>query len=83
MLSALLTWFASKGVSLILGYAFNFALDLYKTSQANEAQREAGRAEVEAVQAAQGAKVEADLAEEAAKPISEDDAIAQLEKGDA
>ena len=81
MLTAIATWFASKGVGLLLGYAANLALDLFKTWQANRAQRDAGRSEVEAAQAQAGAKAESVIAAEAAKPVSEDDAIETMRRG--
>ena len=83
MLTAIATWLTSKGVSLVLGYVARLLLDMWSSYQANAAQRDAGRAETEAAQAQAGAAAESEMTEEAAKDVSEDDAIAALNKGDA
>lgn len=83
MLTAIVAWLSSKGVSLLLGFAANLIMDAWKSYQNNQAQQAAGRHEVEAAQAADGARVEGEIAVVAAKPVSEADAINELEGGKA
>lgn len=48
----------------------------------DERQRDAGRAEAERDQAQEGARVEGNIAREAAKDVTEDAAIAAMERGE-
>lgn len=48
MLSAVLTWFASKGVGLLLGAIFGAANEYATNRKAEQAQRDAGAAEAAA-----------------------------------
>lgn len=83
MIETVTAWLASKGVSLILGYAFGFLRDLFNDWQAARAQKEAGRIEAERAQAQAGAEAQKRLADEGAKAVTEDDAIKQMERGGA
>lgn len=65
-----------------LGFGRQVA-DTIQTHEDIEAGRRAGQAETEAAQAQQGAAAEAAIADEAAKPVTEDDAIARMKRGDA
>jgi len=81
--SAIATWFASKGVGLVLGFLAGVIGDLFSKWQAAKAQREIGQLKTERDQAREGERVQGDLADEAAKRVDPEDAIAKLERGDA
>ena len=81
--SAILGWLGSKGVGLLLGYLFGFLLDVIRTTQNNKAHRDLGRAEVERDQAREGEIIAGKIADEAAKTVTEDDAISRMEGGKA
>lgn len=69
--------------SFIVSFLVKFLLGMISDRQAEAAQRQVGRLEVERDQARKGEQVNEDLATEAAKRVSADDAIARLEKGGA
>lgn len=81
--SAIASWIASEGIGLLLGALARVLLDYIESSRAAKAQRDAGQLETERDQAREGERVNAELADEAAKRIDHDDAIARLERGDA
>lgn len=83
MLAAVVAWLGSKGLSLLLGAAVRMVVDIYNSHQAAAAQRDAGRSEVEAKQAEDGAAVEKKIAEKASEELSEDDAIARMKDANA
>lgn len=76
-------WAASKGVGLLIGFAANLIASAIRDWQANAAQRQVGALTVARDQAQAGQQAEAALAAEAAKSVSEDDAIARLDGGSA
>jgi hypothetical protein len=80
-LAGLLSWLGTEGIKLLLGAAASALVQVYNSHQAATAQRDAGRHEVEAAQAQAGLEVQGKIADVAAKPVSEDDAIATLNKG--
>lgn len=82
-MSAILAWLSSKGVSLLLSFIARFLLDMWKTYQANEAQHDAGKSEVEAAQAQAGKATSDAIANAAAKTLDEDDALGRLKAGSA
>jgi hypothetical protein len=76
-------WLATQGLSMLLGFvltALKTALDTYV---ANKNATALGQVTAERDQAVAGQKVESDLADEAAKRVSADDAIARLKAGTA
>lgn len=83
MLATLATWAATQGFSLALGFLASVIKDAWTTYQANAAQREAGRLEAELAQSRDAERVQAELADQASKRVSDDDALARLERGDA
>lgn len=83
MLTALGTWFLTKGAALLLGYGVQLAMDWKRQNDAEQSQRDAGRLEAERDQARVGEDAQGELADEAAKRVTEDDAISRLGKGDA
>ena len=83
MLTVIASWLASKGVSLILGFVAHLIVDGWKAYIAADGQRDAGRAEVEAAQANLARETQEEIAKEAAKTVTEDDALARMEKGEA
>lgn len=80
-LAGILSWLGTEGIKLLLGAAASALVQVYNSHQAATAQRDAGRHEVEAAQAEIGAKVEGQIADVAAKPVSEDDAVWILKGG--
>jgi len=65
MLAAISAWLASQGASLILGFLANVASEAIKNYQADQAERDAGRNELQAQinkQAADDAQKADDLA---------------------
>lgn len=83
MLATVATWLATQGASLALGFLASVIKDAWSTYQANAAQREVGELQADLAQAKEGERVQAELADQAAKRVSDDDALARLEKGDA
>lgn len=83
MLTAILGWLGSKGLSLLLGAVTKMLVDIYNSKQAAEAQKAAGKAEVEAAQAEQGKNVASKIADRAAEKLDEDDAISRMNEGEA
>lgn len=81
LLSTIGTWLATQGASLILGALAKLALDAFTSWQNDKTLREAGRLEAERDQAAEGARVQGELAQQATVVVSQDDAIARLERG--
>lgn len=81
--AAILGWLGSKGVGLLLGYLSSFVLDVIKTAQSNKAHRDLGRTEAERDQAREGEVIAGRIADEAAKTVTEDDAISRLDGGKA
>lgn len=83
MLATIATWAATQGASVLLGFLATVIKDAWATYQANEAQREAGRLQAELAQSREAERVQAELAEQASKRVSDDDALARLERGGA
>jgi hypothetical protein len=83
MITSILTWVVVNGGSALLGVLLDAVLQFFRDKAAREAERQAGRLEVERVQAAEAARVQAEMADEAAKTIAEDEAIDRLDKGTA
>lgn len=78
----MLAWLGSiKAVASTIAAVVGFMKWLGDALQ-SRADRAAGRAEAQVEQAQEGAKVTGRMADEAAKPLSEDDAIARLDRGD-
>jgi hypothetical protein len=69
------TWI--KVILAALGLADKVADEIH-----DERQRDAGRAEATREQAQEGARVEHDIADAAAQDVTEDEAIAAMEKGE-
>lgn len=70
-----------------LSAVLKFAADYFSRRMADRDRdadlKQLGRTEVESAQAKEAERVQAELADQAAKRTSEDDAIARLERGDA
>ena len=83
MISALTSWFLSQGLSLILGVVVKAITD-YVSNQQHEADvREKATLEEHNHQLEESVRIQAKLAEEAAKHVSDDDALKRLEEGSA
>lgn len=81
-MASLVAWLvALKDWAKAIAAVFGFARQAADTMQ-SEIDRSAGRHEVEAAQAEAGRDAEAALADEALKPVSEDDAIARMKRGE-
>lgn len=77
---------AVKQYAALITAFLGFARQVEDTVQSERdiaAGHDAGRAETEAAQAKEGNRVETAIATEAAKPVSEDDAIARMRRGEA
>jgi hypothetical protein len=76
-------WLLTQGVPMILGFALN-ALTQYITAQQHDTDvGERARLQEHNRQLEEAVRVEHQLAEEAAKRVSEDDALKRLEAGTA
>lgn len=84
MLSAIVGWLGSQGLSLILGAVVKLALDGFNSWQASQTQTALGRAQSDRDQAAAGRDAaERELAAEHNAPKTTDDALTRLEDGTA
>lgn len=83
MLASIAAWFGSmKAVATTVAAVIGFMKWLGDVLQ-SRADRAAGRSESEAAQSKEGLRVETRIAEEAAKPLDEDDAIKRMREGGA
>lgn len=82
MLSAAAGWFAKEGVGLLLGFLGNLVLTAWRDWQENKTQRELGRVTAERDQAVAGRAAAERMADSAAAPLTEDDALARLQRGE-
>lgn len=83
MITAIVDWFLSNGIAAILGFASKLITD-YLTEQRHEVEiRENARLREQNAQLEASVKIEHQLAEEAAKRVSEADALKRLEEGSA
>jgi len=82
MLSAITGWLAEKGVGLLLGFLGNMITTAWRDWQNAKTQRELGQVTAERDQAIQGRDAAEAMADEAAKPVDEDDAIGRLGRGE-
>jgi ribosomal protein L11 len=84
VLSAIGTWLASQGASLLLGYAAQVILSALTAWQANKNTSELGRITAERDQAIAAAKAkDAELQAQSNAPKDIAGALARLDKGDA
>jgi hypothetical protein len=81
-MSAVLAWLGKEGAGLLLGFLGKLLLDAWNSWQASQAQRELGQVTAERDQAIAGRRAAEQIAEEAAKPLGEDDVIARLDRGE-
>lgn len=79
MLSAIGVFFAKQSLGLLLGFVSDFLVGLFKTWQANEAQRERGRNEVIAKENEQAAETTDAMAN--VPRASDDDVAGRLSGG--
>lgn len=83
MIAAVVDWFLTNGIATILGFASKLILD-YVTEQRHAVEiRERARLEEQNRQLEESVRIQHDLAEEAAKRVSEEDALRRLEEGSA
>ncbi len=83
MLSTVAGWLASTGASLILGWVAALIKDLIDDRRNRQALERAATAERDAAQAKETARIQAELADQAAKRLEPDQAISRLEDGTA
>lgn len=83
MITAIVDWFLSNGIAAILGFASKLITD-YLTEQRHETEvRENARLGEQNRQLEETVRIQHQLAEEAAKRVSEEDAVKRLEEGSA
>lgn len=83
MISMVVDWFLSNGIAAILGFASKLITD-YLTEQRHVAEvRENARLREQNSQLEESVRIQHQLAEEAAKRVSEEDALKRLEAGSA
>jgi hypothetical protein len=76
---AIVGWFLSQGVAALLGFASKMIADYLNAQRRDAAVRERERSE----QLEAALEMQRRLAEEAAKRVSEDDALRRMEEGSA
>lgn len=76
-------WFLKALLSALISRAFAAARSFVDMLRKEAQDEERGRLGAEQRQAEEGRKAEQEIAEEAAKGVTEDQAISRLEKGDA
>jgi hypothetical protein len=82
MLTAFLAWLVESGAGLLLGFLANVVTTAWRDWQNAKTQRELGQVTAERDQAIAGRDAAEAMAQEAAKSVSEDDAIARLNRGE-
>lgn len=83
MIEALTGWFLSQGLSAILGFAAKMITDYFNQQRHETEIRETARLEEHNRQLEDAVRVQQQLAEEAAKRVSEEGALERLEEGSA
>lgn len=83
MVSAITSWFLSQGLSAILGFAAKMIMEYFAQQRHEDEIRERAKLEEQHRQLEDSVRIQAKLAEEAAKRVSDEDALKRLEEGSA
>jgi predicted transcriptional regulator len=83
VISAITSWFLSQGLATLLGFAANMITQYVNTKRQEADIRENARLSENNRQLEEAVRVEHQLAEEAAKGVSEEDTQKRLEEGSA
>ena len=83
MISVITTWLLNQGFVMILGFASKAITDYLADQRHEDELRETAKLQEHNRQLEDALRVEHQLAEEAAKRVSEDDALKRLEAGTA
>jgi len=83
MVSMIVDWFLNQGLVMILGFASKALSDYVSSQQHDTDTRERAKLEAQNHQLEESVRIQAKLAEEAAKHVSADDALKRLEEGSA
>ena len=83
MISSIISWLTTEGISLILGFATRAIIEYFQQRRNEQAIKDAARLETERDQAREGERVQGELADEAAKRVEPDEAIKRLQDGTA
>ena len=83
MISIITDWFLSQGLTAILGFATKAILDYLESQRHDADTAERAKLEEHSRQLEESVRIQAKLAEEAAKSVSDDDALDRLGKGTA
>lgn len=83
MISTIVGWFLNQGLATILGFAAKMITDYFESQRHETEIRERARLEEQNRQLEDAVRVQHQLAEQAAKRVTDEDALKRLEDGTA